>query len=193
VAKTTVDPKLVRRAQNGDREAFSTLFSQYVRLIFSIIRHMVRDDDVAEDLTQDTFVKAWDGLPGLEEPKAFGGWLRTIATNVTRDYVRAKKDTEPLEDDTGDDPPKQWADDGPGPATTVQSEETQEFVRDAILRLSEHQRTVVTMHHLEGKPVADIGEELDIPVGTVLSRLARGRDALKRMLAPYVEGHSDDM
>lgn len=193
MAKATLNPKLVERAQNGDRKAFSALFSQYVRLIYSIIRHMVHDDDVAEDLTQDTFVKAWDGLPGLQEPKAFGGWLRTIATNVTRDYVRGKKDTEPLEDDTGDDPPKQWADDAPGPATTVQSEETRGKVRDAILRLSEHQRIVVTMHHLEGKAVADIAEELDIPVGTVLSRLARGRDALKRMLAPYVEGQRNDV
>ena len=193
MAKATVDPKLVERAQKGDRAAFSRLFNQYVRLIFSIIRHMVRNDDIAEDLTQDTFVKAWDGLPGLEEPKAFGGWLRTIATNVTRDYIRGKKDTEPLEDNTDDDPPKQWAHSGPGPDAVVESEETQDSVRDAILRLSEHQRIVVTMHHLEGKPVADIADELDVPVGTVLSRLARGRDALKRMLAPYVEEQTDDL
>ncbi|MFP3905161.1 MAG: RNA polymerase sigma factor [Armatimonadota bacterium] len=192
MAKSTVNPKLVARAQNGDRKAFGRLFSQYVRLIYSIIRYMVRDEDVAEDLTQDVFVRAWDALPELDEPKAFGGWLRVIATNITRDYIRAKKETEPLEGDD-EDPPRQWAADTPGPATQIDRQQMQQRVAEAILRLSEHQRTVVTMHHLEQKPVADIAQELDIPVGTVLSRLARGRDVLKRMLAPYVEGQDDEL
>ncbi|MFO7946337.1 MAG: sigma-70 family RNA polymerase sigma factor [Armatimonadota bacterium] len=192
MAKSTVDPKLVTRAQNGDRKAFGRLFSQYVRLIYSIIRHMVRDDDAAEDLTQDVFVRAWDALPTLNEPKAFSGWLRVIATNITRDYVRARKDTEPLDGDD-EDPPRQWADDTPGPAAQVGQQQIQQRVAEAILRLSEHQRVVVTMHHLEQKPVADIAGELDIPVGTVLSRLARGREALRRMLAPYVEGQDDEL
>lgn len=146
---------------------------------------MVGDDETAADLTQETFIKAWRSLPLLKEPAAFGGWLRTIALNLTRDHVRGHRPTEPLESDD-DENPRQWADDGPGPDEQMATGERQTHIREAVMRLNEEQRTVVVMHHLEGVPVAEIASELGIPVGTVLSRLARGRDALKRKLLPYL-------
>ncbi len=148
---------------------------------------MVGDDDTAADLTQETFIRAWNSLPRLKAPRAFPGWIRMIALNMIRDWVRAKRPTEPLESDDEDGLEKQWADDAAGPAEELEITEQQAQIREAIQRLSDDQRLVVVMHHLEGKPVAEIGRELDIPVGTVLSRLARGRDALRIKLAPYVE------
>ncbi len=179
--------RLVGEAQAGDQRAFGKLYSAYSRVIHSTIRHMVGNDDIAADLTQETFIRAWNSLPRLQDPRAFGSWLRTIGLNITRDWVRARKPTEPLERDEEDDLEKQWADDAPGPAEILEMTEQQAQMRDAIQRLSDDQRLVVVMHHLEGKPVAEIGRELDIPVGTVLSRLARGREALRIKLAPYVE------
>jgi RNA polymerase sigma-70 factor (ECF subfamily) len=179
--------KLVARAQAGDQRAFGELYTQHARLIHSIIRHMVMHDDAAADLTQETFIRAWNSLPRLKEPRAFPGWLRMIALNITRDWVRAKKPTESLESDEEDGAEKQWADDGAGPVEELEITEQQAQIRDAIQRLNDDQRLVVVMHHLEGRPVAEIGRELGIPVGTVLSRLARGREALRIKLAPYVE------
>jgi len=171
------DEKLVCKAQQGDQRAFGTLYSQYGRVIYSIIRH----------LTQETFIRAWRSLPRLQEPKAFGGWLRMIALNLTRDWLRADRPTQPLDGENDEEMPRQWADDGAGPADQLETSEQQRQVTEAIQRLNEDQRLVIVMHHLEGKPVAEIGEDLGIPVGTVLSRLARGREALRIKLAPYVE------
>ena len=148
---------------------------------------MVANDDAAADLTQETFIRAWKSLPRLKDSRALPGWLRMIALNITRDWVRAKRPTEPLENDDDDGLEKQWADDSAGPAEELEITEQQAQIRDAVQRLSDDQKLVVVMHHLEGKPVAEIGRELDIPVGTVLSRLARGREALRIKLAPYVE------
>ena len=78
--------------------------------------------------------------------------------------------------------------DDPGPAQQAQDREQERAVRGAVLALPEHQRTVVTMYHLEGKPVEEIMRELGLPKGTVVSRLSRGREALRRQLAAYVEG-----
>jgi len=181
------DEKLVGKAQQGDQRAFGTLYSQYGRVIYSIIRHMIGNDEAAADLTQETFIRAWRSLPRLQEPKAFGGWLRMIALNLTRDWLRADRPTQPLDGENDEEMPRQWADDGAGPADQLETSEQQRQVTEAIQRLNEDQRLVIVMHHLEGKPVAEIGEDLGIPVGTVLSRLARGREALRIKLAPYVE------
>ena len=178
--------QLVVQARDGDQQAFARLYSGYGRLIYSIVRHMVGDDETAADLTQETFIKAWRSLHRLKEPAAFGGWLRMIALNLTRDHVRGHRPTEPLESDDGDENPRQWADDGAGPDEQLTVAEQQSYVREAVMRLNEEQRVVIVMHHLEGTPVAEIATTLAIPVGTVLSRLARGRDALKRKLSPYL-------
>jgi RNA polymerase sigma-70 factor (ECF subfamily) len=148
---------------------------------------MVRDDEVAADVTQETFVKGWRALGSLNDPAAFGGWIRTIALNQVRDWVRAQRPTSPLESDDRDQMQRQWADEAVGPAELLHSAQQQQQVRDAIQRLNDDQRLVIVMHHLEGKPVVDISRELNIPLGTVLSRLARGREALRRKLAPHVE------
>ncbi len=181
------EEKLVRQAQAGNQHAFGQLYSQYSRLIYSIVRHMVRNDEAAADLTQETFIRAWRNLPRLDEPKAFGGWLRTIALNQSRDWRRSHRPTESLDNDDEDSAEKQWADESDGPAEQLVTSEQQQEIRDAIDRLGDEQRIVVLMHHLEGIPVAEIAAQLGIPLGTVLSRLARGRDALKRKLRPLVD------
>ncbi len=181
------EEKVVAKAQAGDQRAFGTLYSQYGRVIYSIIRHMIGNEETAADLAQETFIRAWRSLPRLQEPKAFGGWLRMIALNLTRDWVRADRPTEPLDGENDEEMARQWADDEAGPADRLRTSEQQRQVTEAVHRLNEDQRLVIVMHHLEGKPVAEIGRELGIPVGTVLSRLARGREALRIKLAPYVE------
>jgi len=187
VSTEAAEEKLVEKAREGDHRAFGRLYTQYARLIYSIIRHMVGNEEAAADLTQETFIRAWRSLPRLDEPKAFGGWLRTIALNLTRDSLRGNRPTESLEANDGREMPRQWADARAGPAEQLESAEQQRQVTAAIQRLNEDQRLVIVMHHLEGKAVAEIGRELGIPVGTVLSRLARGREALRIKLAPYVE------
>jgi len=102
--------------------------------------------------------------------------------NLVRDHYRRARDTRPLDEGAP------IAGDGPDPPALVAQSEHDRAVREAVLALPEHQRTVVAMHYLEGIPVNDIMDALDIPKGTVVSRLARGREALRSRLAPYIDG-----
>jgi len=183
------DAALVQRARQGDAQAFSALYARYQRTIYSLIRHLTADQETAADLTQEAFVKAWHALPRLRADVAFGGWLRIIATNLVRDRGRRGK-PEVVMSDTAEDEGQQReaVDDGPTLDQQLILSQQQRLIRDAVGRLPEPQRLVIVMHHFEDKPVADIAAELGLPLGTVLSRLARGRDALRRRLGPYVEG-----
>jgi RNA polymerase sigma-70 factor (ECF subfamily) len=175
----------VEAAQAGDERAFEALFRAHRDSIFSIAMHYLRDRDVAEDVTQDAFVRAWDRLPKLREPAAFGGWLRTMTVNMVRDHFRAKRDEDPLDDDN----PLPSGEDGPD--SSIEQDEQQQAVREAILGLPDHQRVIVSMHYLEGRSVQEIMDAMDLPKGTVVSRLSRGRENLRRRLAPYIDGSGD--
>jgi len=152
------------------------------------VNRLTGDEEVAADLTQETFVKAWRALPRLRESQAFGGWLRIIATNLVRDHSRRRKPERAMTDESAEegvelDP----ADGAPSAADHLAQQASYRAIREAVGRLPEPQRLVIVMYHFEDKPVAEIAADLGIPLGTVLSRLARGREALRRRLKPYVE------
>lgn len=185
---THSDATLVERAQQGDPHAFALLYQRHQRPIHSLLRHLTGDEETAADLTQETFVKAWKGMPRLRANAAFAGWLRIIATNLVRDRSRRRRPDSTLTDLTSADGPEfEVADDRPPLHEEMAVGQHQRQVREAVARLPEPQRLVIVMHHLEDLPVADIATRLEIPLGTVLSRLARGREALRRRLGPYVE------
>lgn len=183
-----VDAALVQRARQGDTEAFAALYARHQRTIYSLIRHLTADPEAAADLTQETFVKAWHGLSRLRADVAFGGWLRIIATNLVRDRSRRRK-PEVLMTDTSDDDggAPEAADEDLSPDERYLLSQQQLLIRHAVSRLPEPQRLVIIMHHFEDRPVAEIAVELGVPLGTVLSRLARGRDALRRRLGAAIE------
>jgi RNA polymerase sigma-70 factor, ECF subfamily len=185
---TTPDAALVEHARQGDQQAFAILYRRYQRVIYSLIRHLTSDEEAAADLTQETFIKAWHALPRLRTNCAFSGWLRIIATNLVRDRGRRRRPETTITDHTTEDGLElDPADEGLGPEERLTLHERRCRIREAVARLPEQQRLVVVMHHFEEMPVADIAASLGIPLGTVLSRLARGRDALKRRLGPHVE------
>jgi RNA polymerase sigma-70 factor (ECF subfamily) len=171
----------VEAAQAGDEGAFEALFRAHRNSIFSLAMHYIGDRDVAEDVTQDAFVRAWDQLPKLREPAAFGGWMRALTINMVRDHFRGKRDEDPLDDNN----PLPAGEAGPDEA--IEQDEQQQAVREAILGLPDHQRVIVSMHYIEGRSVQDIMSAMDLPKGTVVSRLSRGRDNLRRRLAPYID------
>jgi RNA polymerase sigma-70 factor (ECF subfamily) len=179
------------RAREGDVEAFGGLFRATHRRIYSFIRSMVTNSEDAADLTQKTYVRAWGALRSLRSDEAFLVWLHRIALNVVRDSrKRIERPTESLDATVADEessPALQIPDWSLGPGEMVLTEDTQRFVRRAVERLPEIHRTVVAMHHLEGMEVTAIAGTLGISPGTVLSRLARAREALRRMLDPLVK------
>lgn len=142
---------------------------------------------MAADLTQQTFVRAWESLPRLKEAGAFLGWLHRIAANLVRDEVKSgRARLEVMASEMADDPlavPSTQ----PGPEEAAVSADLQQAVWAAIAELSADQRGVVVMHHLEDMSVAEIARALGVRPGTVMSRLARAREALRERLSSYLE------
>jgi RNA polymerase sigma-70 factor (ECF subfamily) len=181
-AMTFQDTSLVGAAQEGSRWAFEQLFRAHEKRIYSLALHMVGDPSIAEDLTQDTFVRAWENLGRLRHEQAFGGWLRRIALNLIWDHIRTRKPEDELDDEAAERLPE-------GGRTAHEELERQRMARKvqaAVMSLPEHQRVVLAMFYWEDLPVNDIAATLSIARGTVISRLARGRDTLRRKLGPAV-------
>jgi len=177
----TADEKsLVRAAQHGSLEAFEQLFRRHERRIYTLALHMVGDVNTAEDLTQDTFVRAWENLRRLRHGQAFSGWLRRIVLNLVWDYIRHRPAAEGLKEEHAE----RLADPADPPGLAVSRGALARRVRQAVLSLPEHQRLVVAMFYWEDMPVNEIARVLGIARGTVISRLARGRETLRRKLGP---------
>lgn len=143
---------------------------------------MTRDVSRADDLTQETFARALTALPRLREDAAFRGWLFQIGSNLVRD--QAARATEVL---TDDEATFERADPRADPASRLLREELDAAIRAAVATLPPDQRAVIVLHHFEGLEVTAIAEALSVRVGTVKSRLGRGREALRRRLSPWME------
>jgi len=150
----------------------------------------VHEPEVAADLTQQTFVRALESLPRLREVGAFRGWLHRIAANLVRDEVKSGRAR--LEVRESDLPEMEFA--APErPEQMALQVELKEEVWRALRTLPAEQRTAVVLHHLEGLSVAEIAVAVGVRPGTVMSRLARARDALRLKLARYVEAESYEL
>ena len=182
----------LQRAKEGDLKAFEEIYQLYHRRIYNAVYGMLGDADDAQDVTQDVFMRLHDALPTLRADEAFSTYLYRIALNLCRDRARRKKrvrfqsiDT-PRADDDGDVEPMDFPDQGKLPEETVNTDELQQRVREAVTTLSTDHKAVIVMHHFQGMEVNDIAGILGVPTGTVKSRLARGRDQLHRKLRSYL-------
>jgi RNA polymerase sigma-70 factor (ECF subfamily) len=185
---------VVQAAMKGDRAAMRELFDQQHPKIYNLIYGILGEREVASDLTQEVFLRAFRALPRLKEPGAFVGWLRRIAVNLCRDEMKRHRIPEtPLQGiawnvDTGNAPGRQIPDPSGDASEPVLADELHVQVRTAMASLSEDHRMVIILHHLDGMPVEEIAKITGCRVGTVKSRLARAREALRKRLAPYIEG-----
>jgi|GEM_PF-261529 len=184
--------KTLQRAKEGDRKAFEEIYQLYHRRIYNAVYGMLSDADDAQDVTQDVFIRLHDALPTLRADEAFSTYLYRIALNLCRDRARRKKrvrfqsmDT-PRSGDDGDMEPMEFPDAGKLPEEQLTGDELQRRVREAVETLSEDHKAVIVMHHFQGMEVNDIANILDVPSGTVKSRLARGREQLHRKLRTYL-------
>jgi RNA polymerase sigma-70 factor (ECF subfamily) len=167
---------LIRRAQNGDREALGALVRQYQRRVFALgIRYFGTADD-AEDLVQDTFVRAWRGLARFDTTRPFAPWLLRIAANRALTEIATRKRRNSVElDET-----LQWK--GLGADEDLERQEMQHSITRAVGALPDDQRMILLLRASEGLSYRDIAEALDIPIGTVMSRLARARETLRKQV-----------
>ena len=175
------EKKLVTRAQNGDRNAFSELVRIHAQGVLNVVYRMCGDMQVAEDAAQETFIQAWLRLPSYRPQASLRNWLYRIAVNTAIDMLRKEKRTFPgaIED-------LSLIDVEPGPETAVAGLERAEIVNDVVLALPEASRAVLVLREYEGLSYQEIANALDIPVGTVMSRLNYARKLLKEKLEVHL-------
>jgi len=185
---------LIERVKNGDDQAFGEIVERYEKLVFHAVCKVLsacgRATDAADGIAEDAFVKAWRNLAVFRGECAFSTWLYRIAVNTARDYLRAeaRQQTVPLTAITedGEDDGREWdipVTSGDGvPEASVERKETILAVRRAVESLPDDMRRVVVMRDLNEMTYAEIAEVLGIELGTVKSRLNRGRAALKKIL-----------
>lgn len=174
----------VARSRTGDMAAFERLYLATRPRLHHAVAHLVGAGDDAQEIVQKAFVKAWERLPDLAEDAAFAGWIRRIAINLVRDFWRARKPEDELPDDDGN---AALEDPSPDPSEIVGAALEAEQLREEVVRLPLVFREVVVLHYLDGSSVDETARALQIPRGTVLSRLARARTRLRLQLAPYRE------
>lgn len=187
------DAELVRRAQRGAPAAFAELVSRYQDRVFNTCYRMCHNDADALDLTQSTFLRALEALGQYEGRSSFYTWLFRIAVNLTMSHRRSRqrRPTVSLDAARGDghaDVPFGAQEDQV--AATSEQRELKERIEQAMEQLEDDYRAAVVLKDIEDLDYASIAEILDVPVGTVKSRIHRGRMMLRELLQE--EGKSID-
>jgi RNA polymerase sigma-70 factor (ECF subfamily) len=180
-------------ARAGDRRAFGDLVRRHRTSVVNVVYRMCGDPDLAEDAAQETFVRAWEHLnsfhmrPGTPAEDggrvpnhSFRNWLFRIATNCALDELRRRRPTSNVDD-------LSLQDGRHGPERIAEESERAAAVRSAVLALPEASRSALILREYEGLSYRDIADALDIPMGTVMSRLNYARRQLREQLADYLE------
>ena len=180
------ETELVIRAQKGDRNAYSELVSLHSRGVLNVIYRMCGDAQLAEDAAQETFIRAWSHLGSFRTEASLRNWLYRIALNTATDMLRREKHILPgAMDDL------QLVDPGLSPEGLFIEQEQTNLVQQAIRSLPDSSRQVLVLKEYEGLSYREIADALEIPIGTVMSRLnyARGflREKLEGKLAMFKE------
>lgn len=179
------DAKTIRAASKGDEAALTELYEKTYASVYNTIRFMVRDDDVALDILQDSYVKAFRSLDTLQDPSRFGAWMRRIAHNRAVDYLRQEKPVSlgSLTADESEDE-VELVDDRPDslPDVVLDQQETARLLGAILDELPDDQRVCVTMYYYEQLSVREIAQELEMPEATVKSRLMYGRKKIEQQV-----------
>jgi len=176
------DFEAVKRVLAGDGNSFTLLQNKYKKLISSLIRRMVKDEDDIEDLTQETFIKAFNALNTFQFGFAFSAWIYRIASNNCIDFLRKKRfQTVSLDQpvfDEDDDQYIQIEDTTARPDIEYLNKEKRDIINDAINKLPENYREIIKLRHEYEMDYTDIAKKLEIPIGTVKAHLFRARKIL---------------
>jgi RNA polymerase sigma-70 factor (ECF subfamily) len=182
------DSKLVKRVQKGDKGAFDLLVMKYQHKIVNLVMRYVRDPDLALDITQEAFIKAYRALPRFRGDSAFYTWMYRIAVNTAKNHLAAQR-RRPMDVELDLQDPEQYdlharLRETDTPEGVTLGRELKETVERAIAALPEDLRTAIILRELEGMSYEEIAQTMECPVGTVRSRIFRARDAIAKKVGP---------
>lgn len=177
----------IERTQHGDTEAFTAVVVKYQPHIYNQILGAVKNTEIAKDLTQETWLKAFRSIKTFRSESAFSSWLYRIAENVCIDYFRKQKhDTEPLHliDEI------RITDTHPPPCRDLQRKELREMLRNVIAELTPIRKQVFLLYYIEELPIKTIAQRVNRSEGTIKSHLRNARLQLQEHLTPYLKNEN---
>ena len=186
------DYELVVRVQKGDKRAFDLLVLKYQYKVHSIIARFIRDSDEVKDVVQEAFIKAYRALPNFRGDSQFYTWLYRIAVNTAKNYLVARSRRPPSSDVDLDDAEfysgSEQLKDVSSPENELFRDQLESVINGAIAELPEDLRTAVTLREYDGLSYEEIAQIMECPVGTVRSRMFRGREAIDARVLAIIDG-----
>ena len=181
------DRDLVRRALDGDDLAFAEIVRRYERGLYNLAYRMVRDAELARDLTQEIFVRVHRALARYSPVYPFPSWIYRVASNLCIDWIRRRKIETvsldaPLPGGDEDAPPREIEGTSPDPSEELERRERTGMLAHALAKLPPSHRLVLLLRHQRELSYEEIAVSLDVPLGTVKARIHRAREALRQVL-----------
>lgn len=192
------DLTLVRRYKEGDEQAFRALVQRYERKVFAVAFGMLKDREEALDISQEAFVRVHQNLGRFQGDSAFYTWLYRIVRNLAIDRLRSRKSEASAVDDSAEAQERAQAGVvathlGTNPQRGALRRELAEKMNEALAKLSGNHREILLLREVEGMSYDELATTLEIPKGTVMSRLFHARAKMQQLLATYLEGDRLDL
>lgn len=192
-----IDQQLVERAQRGDKRAFDLLVIKYQRKLARLLSQFIRDSAEVEDVTQETFVKAYRSLSSFRGESAFYTWLYRIGINAAKNFLVAQKRRASATTNGFDIEDAENFEEGTQlrelntPESELMSRQIAQTVHQTLEVLPEELRTAITLREIEGLSYEEIANIMNCPTGTVRSRIFRAREAISDKLKSVMEVGKD--
>lgn len=186
------DDLLIELSQQGDKSAFDALIRKYEARAYQYAFRLTSNQDEASDIVADAFVRVYSALKNFRGQSSFGTWLYRILTNCyldlrKRERTRRHESLEATLNVDGGEVQRQFEDESAGPDELLERNAREEAVQAALGKMPEYQQAMLVMYHVETLTYEEISDALDLPIGTVKSRLNRARLALRDHLLQDVE------
>jgi len=169
------EQEAIERAAQGDKTAFGKLFDWRQRFVYNVAYRMLGDSDAAEDVAQEVFLAVWRSLPQFRGESRFSTWLYRITVNRTLNRIKQEKKVTPLRNE------ERLVANGEAPGESVEREQAKEELNVLLAKIAPERRLVIVLREIEGLSYEEIAATINLPVGTVRSRLNRGRKELEKV------------
>jgi RNA polymerase sigma-70 factor (ECF subfamily) len=180
------EQETIAKAKKGDMNAFESLIRRYQRAIYALCHRLTGAHQAADDLSQDTFIKAYLALPHFIDGHDFYPWIRKIALNNCLNFLKRRNREAPLAEEETLTRPNFLSSPHESPDETTERDELERKFKEALTRLPADQKVIFSLRAFENLSYAEISQTLHIPTGTVMSRLNRARKKLKNDMADFV-------
>ena len=182
------DAEAAREARLGNQQAFRVLVERHSRALFRLAYRMTGNEHDAEDLVQESFLRAYKQLVKFNERAAFGTWLHRICVNCSLDMIRARKTRREIQNKIEDERTGNWLEQvaapGPSPERLMQSSQVTELLEPALNALTENERAAFVLRHYEGSNIEEIAQALGVETSAAKHSVYRAVQKLRRSLAP---------